>query len=242
MRYGTGRLFFPGLLLPTLLVCIVLSLAGSGAARADNLQDKAFSDWTTYTSRGKDTVFAMFTRDLNDKKIGLHLGKFLGNCGNTEVYVFVNFTSPAVRDYQKNDIPGEVRVDQNPAHKSVSRAWYKGGNTFGSYNVHSFENPRQLLDEMASGQTVRFRFTVDRQEYSFQFSLNGFKPAYDRMQQLCAQGDSGAGEKTAKPKSGHPKPKTQKSDSDFFDAPKQSGGTPPKTGGTPHAKSDKDFF
>lgn len=241
MRYGCGRFPLASSIRLILLACIGLA-ALNGAARAELIPDKVFNDWRTSSPHGNSTASVLWTVDLNEKNIQLQMGKFLGNCDTTIVYVMVNFPNPATKDYSRKDIAGEVRVDQSPVHKTISRADYKTGDKYGGYRVHSFENPKQLMDEMASGQTIRFRFSVDGQEYYFRFSLNGFKPAYDRVQQLCAQSASGAGQQAAKPKNAPPKPKAQKSDSDFFDTPKQPGSSAPKTGGNPPSKSDKDFF
>lgn len=216
-------------LLALSLPCIVL---------AESRPDKQFGDWRTFVFTGNNSVYGMYCQDANSKDVELQMGKFNGSCNNTKVYVTVGFSQPATKDYARKDIAGEVRVDQHPVHKTVSRLSYKAGDKGTGYDVHSFENPQNLLQEMASGQVIRFKFNLDNQEYYYRFPLNGFGPSYDRITQLCAQAAKG-GERPAKPAPGS-KPRQPKGDSDFFDSPSPSGDKGSKPGN--NTKTDKDFF
>jgi len=235
MRGFSGFLRVAGCILVALLA---LATSPARQASAESRPDRQFGDWHTIIITGKSAIFGMYRQDSNDANVQLQMGKYQGNCNNTKVYVSVEFGQPASRDLSRDKIDGEVRVDKFPVHKTTSRLRYKQGDKGAAYDVFNFENPSSLLQEMASGQVIRFKFNLDGQEYYYRFTLNGFRPAYERIAQLCAQGDRG-GERAPR-QGGSSKPKPPKSDSDFFDDPAPSGDKAPKTGNG--NKSDKDFF
>lgn len=221
-------------LTPVLLVLVTLAVscaAFPAGALAEDIPDKTFDDWTTLTYKGDSVVYVALTTDSQNRNVELHLGKYQGKCEAVKMYVFLTFINPSDKDYGVDNVPGELRVDQYPVHKTTSRSSSKKGTRSGSYFVHSFENPQSVLKEMAEGQVVRFRFKVGEQEHYYRFSLKGFGPAYQRISQMCSQ-------PVAKAKPAQPKPEGGsksggKSDADFF-GPGKSGGKTQKT--------DKDYF
>lgn len=202
---------------------------------AEDIPDKAFEDWKTFTYKDKSLTYISFTPDTKERGVELHLAKYQGKCETTRMFIFVTFSSQAEKDYDQDNIEGELRVDQQQVRKVVARCVYKKGEKYGTYNVHTFENPQTLLREMAGGQMVRFRFKIKEQEYYFRFSLKGFGQSFDRLGQLCAQQGASQERKPSKPKpEGAQKPAQPKGDADFFGPSKNPEG---KSG-----KTDKDFF
>lgn len=215
-----------------LLATIVLFLAAPApSALAQNSSDKAASDWRVTTVKRDVPVFVAYTTDTQTGGVELHMGKFQNQCNTSRMYVFVKLDAPAARDFEQNDTPGEIRIDQLPAHKTLTRVYYKKGWTSASYSVHSFENPQSVIKELSEGQTVTFSFKASNQERTYRFSLNGFAPSYQRIAQMCSQPAASA--KPAQPRPEGAKKPGGKSDADFFGPGKSDGKTP---------KSDKDYF
>lgn len=218
-----------------LFFSLFLFFLGVCPSQAEDIPDKVFEDWKTLTYKDTSLTYVSYTPDTKERGVELHLAKYQGKCDTTRMFIFVTFNAPAEKDYDQDNIEGELRVDQQPVRKVVARCIYKKGNKFGSYGVHSFENPQTLLKEMAGGQMVRFRFKIKEQEYYFRFSLKGFGQSFDRLTQLCAQQGASQERKSSKPKpEGSQKPSQPKGDSDFFGPSKNPTGKP--------GKSDKDFF
>lgn len=193
MRTGRRNQFLTRTLLPILIACIGLS-ASLNTAIARDVGDKRFSDWNTTVVRGQPEIYLLYTGETGGQNVLLQMGKRQGDCGNTLFTVLVRFPKPAPEDFAGKDLPGEVQVSGGPIHKTVSRFDSSRGNKFGVYLIQGFENPGSLLQELASGQSLRVRFMVDGKTYDFSFSLNGFRPAYDHVRQWCDQGRQPAGE------------------------------------------------
>ncbi|WP_243357691.1 hypothetical protein [Fundidesulfovibrio terrae] len=230
---------YPVLSLPPVLPALALLaalLVLPWPARAENKVDKTFDDWNTYTAMdGDDTVSATYTPDTQDKRCALYIGKFSSKCGTTLVSIGFPLNSKAEKDAERQNISGELRIDQFPVHTTNSRIANKAGATYGHFYVDSFSSPKTVIDEMSTGQMIRFRFKVGEREWYYRFSLKGFQPALARIAQLCSQGAPGQERKPHKPASeGASKPKSGKSDADYFDDKKPAA---PNS-----SKSDKDFF
>jgi len=215
------------------LVCLMLL---PGQSMAENKPDKAFDDWTTsFPEEGRESVFAMFGIDTKDKTSALYVSKSRLQCDSVLMSISCRLNAKPDKDTERQNISGELRVDQHPIHSTSSRVVQKSGAETGNYYIDTFSNPQTLLGEMNSGQMIRMRFKVGEQEWYYRFSLKGFQPAYERLSQLCASGVSGQGRRPATPQPiGTAKPKGTKSDADFFDTKKPSGSN--------SSKSDKDFF
>lgn len=218
----------PALLFTALLLILAAYVP---PARAQNASDKAIDDWRITTLKRDVPVSVAYTADTQEGGVELHLGKFQGKCDASRMYVFVKLNAPATRDFEQNDTPGEIRIDQLPAHKTMTRVYYKKGWTSASYSVHSFENPQSVIKELTEGQVVNLRFKTSDQERVYRFSLKGFGPSYQRIAQMCSQPAASAKPAQPKPEGGR-KP-GGKSDADFFEPSKADGKTP---------KSDKDYF
>jgi len=215
-----------------LLAALVLFLATSAPpAQAQNSSDKATADWRVTTVKRDVPVYVAYTADTQEGGVELHIGKFKDQCNTSRMYVFVKLNAPATKDFEQTDTAGDIRIDQLPAHKTITRVYYKKGWTSVSYYVHSFENPQSVIKELTDGQVVTFRFKTSDQERTYRFSLKGFGPSYQRIAQMCSQPAAPA--KPAQPRpEGSSKP-GGKSDADFFGPGKSDGKTP---------KSDKDYF
>jgi len=215
-----------------LLAALVLFLATPApSVLAQNSSDKAIDDWRITTLKRDVPAFIAYTADSQESGVELHIGKFQGKCDASRMYIFVKLNAPATRDFEQNDTPGEIRIDQLPAHKTLTRVYYKKGWTSASYSVHSFENPQSVIKELSDGQSVTFRFKTSDQERSYRFALKGFGSAYQRIAQMCSQPAAPA--KPAQPRPEGGKKTGGKSDADFFGPGKSDGKTP---------KSDKDYF
>ncbi|KAF0232951.1 MAG: hypothetical protein FD177_2057 [Desulfovibrionaceae bacterium] len=216
------------LLFATLLIVLAVPVP---PVQAQNSSDKAVTDWRVTTVKRDVPVSVAYTADTQESGVELHIGKFKDQCNTSRMYVFVKLNAPATKDFEQTDTAGEIRIDQLPAHKTVTRVYYKKGWTSVSYYVHSFENPQSVIKELTDGQVVTFRFKASDQERTYRFSLKGFGPSYQRIAQMCSQPAAPA--KPAQPKpEGGTKP-GGKSDADFFGSGKSDGKTP---------KNDKDYF
>lgn len=215
-----------------LFAALLLLLAASAPyAQAQNSSDKAATDWRVTTVKRDVPVSVAYTADTQESGVELHIGKFKDQCNTSRMYVFVKLNAPATKDFEQTDTAGEIRIDQLPAHKTITRVYYKKGWTSVSYFVHSFENPQSVIKELTDGQVVTFRFKTSDQERTYRFSLKGFGPSYQRIAQMCSQPAAPAKPAQPKPEGDH-KP-GGKSDADFFGPGKSDGKTP---------KTDKDYF
>lgn len=215
-----------------LLAALLFLSAPTPPARAQNASDKIIDDWRITTLKRDVPVFVAYSEDSQASGVELHLGKFQGKCDASRMYVFVKLGGPATGDFEQNDTPGEIRIDQFPAHKTMTRVYYKKGWTSASYYVHSFENPQSVIKELTEGQVVNFRFKTSDQERTCRFSLKGFGPSYQRISQMCSQPAASAKPAGPRPEGGR-KPGAGKSDADYFGPGKSEGKT---------QKNDKDYF
>ena len=215
-----------------LFAALLLMLAASAPyALAQNSSDKAASDWRVGAVKRDVPVFVAYTADTQESGVDLHIAKFKDQCNTSRMYVFVKLNTPATKDFEQTDTAGEIRIDQLPAHKTITRVSYKKGWTSVSYYVHSFENPKSVIKELTDGQVVTFRFNTSDQERTYRFSLKGFGPSYQRIAQMCSQ--PAAPTKPAQPKPEGGRKPGGKSDADFFGPGKSDGKTP---------KTDKEYF
>lgn len=223
----------PRLALPAAVLLACLAFLIPGPADAENKPDKTFEDWATYVAAGNgESIAAMFCVDAKDRSSSLHMGKFQSKCGATRVTITFPLNAKADKDSERANISGELRVDQNSLHATNSRLWQSAGASYGHFSIDSFSNPQTLIDEMSTGQMIRFRFKVGEQEWYYRFPLKGFQPAFGRISQVCGQLGGSQERKPAKPASGEAsKPRSGKKDSDYF----------PGTD-SPSKKSDKDYF
>ncbi len=215
----------------TALTGVALLLSSLPAA-AQVTPDKTFEDWATGTFSSDDAKRYVIcrTNDSKNTSVSLELVKEQPACGNTRMLIFVSSSTPISKDAALSDIEGELRVDEAPIRATKSSIREKKGKTYSTIEIDSFQNPKTLLQEMSTGQTVRIHFKINGTEHYYRFSLKGFGQAFERIGHLCSASGGPAPKAGGQKPAGAPKgKKPPKSDSDFFDDKKP-------------AKSDKDFF
>ena len=215
-----------GTLRPNLFVWLFVFLIVWAAfcplqAFAERKNDKIYDNWRTFIYSSPDQefppIYETSTFDIKTNTVFLHIMTSRGRCKTTDALISYTFTTPAQKEYYNNSIAGEIRVDQNPIHTTVSLLAIKNGGTKGTFTLHTIGDPQSLIEEMASGQIIRFRFKVGEAEYYYRFSLKGFQPSYARVMELCPKSGLGQEHKSAKPKpEGSTKTAPQKKDADFF--------------------------
>jgi len=218
-----------GILRPNTSVCFSVFLFILAAfhplqAFAERKDDKTYDHWRTYIYDSYyqkfPAIYETSTRDTKVNTVFLHIMTSPGQCKTTSSLISYILSTPANKEYYNNSIAGELKVDQNPIHTTVSLLTVKKGEARGTFTLHTIGDPQSLIEEMASGQMIRFRFKVGEEEWYYRFSLKGFQPSYARVKELCVKSGLGQEHKFAKPK---PEVSTksvpQKNDAEFFPSP-----------------------
>lgn len=227
--------------LPLGALALLLALAAVAPPRAAAQPQapnsrRVFENWMGEAIRleNGNTFAVCRTRENSRPNAELQMVKRVGDCANSSLCIYIADASPEGRQAGKQPVRGQLQVDSLTTHAIEADYFAEPGSKYFACWVRLYDNPRAVMQELASGQSVRVSFVLNQREHAFQFSLRGYGPSYEHIKQLCAAPPTAQAK--PKPPSGasqgaqkHKAP-SKNSDADFFPGP--SGGS----------KSDKDYF
>jgi hypothetical protein len=108
-----------------------------------------------------------------------------GHC--TERHTEISVLLPAPLEQQLSNEPrsAEVRIDRRPVRPITYRLATRNGGRHLLIKPHALERDDAFWREMATGRTMRLRFSTERKVYFLRFALLGHREAMRRVEMLC---------------------------------------------------------
>lgn len=84
---------------------------------------------------------------------------------------------------------GKFRVDRKQVHDITYTLSIERGNDYISIFIRDWSRFDSVLEEIMSGDTARFQFRIDGEEYYYRFSLDGSREAMVRQDKICREAE-----------------------------------------------------
>jgi hypothetical protein len=171
------------------LKCMLLAAALVAAAPAigEFAGMEVHRDWASLIVYDKDNVrFRSLTQyTAGGEYVALVLDRVSGECSTqyATINLVMDFPAPATRSTE--DMVGLFRVDKAAPRKMVYSITYKKGDLIAYAVVKSFEQERDLLQNLREGGQIRIGLTAREGPLELRFSLAGFTAAMERTLSLC---------------------------------------------------------
>lgn len=199
-------------------ITLVMLFSSSAATAAESALNETHADWESRVVYDNDEIRfrAATTYAEAGDFVVLAMDRYPKNCDVQFAVMNIVGSTPAADTFTTDTLFGAIRIDEKPIHNmSYTLSLQRGEKVF-FVNVSNFDGEDTLLDELRSGQHLRFKLKQGKDEYFLRFSLQGFVAAERRTLTMCRAFNKG------------------KSDEDYFKSePKK-----PRT----KTKNDKSYF